>query len=221
MRATTLLVAMACRVSAAMTSACCHSAVRAPAFVRVRALRCCDEPPLPPALADWMAASQQQAIDSLALPPDDAAPEEVVRVCMAALRDNDVPFRDAGKLLNWELGGGMLRAIHQGDPRQFLRWTLRSPVYDCMVRCESFEVEADTVEVIAGTPTRGALAKVVVRVTPVEAVVEGPHSVRGRVGKPRDRRFLWTMQQQRRPPRLGAWLIYQCLAVDKAHELTN
>lgn len=175
-----------------------------PTAARVRALRCCDELP----------------IDSLVLPPDDTAPEEVVRMCMAALRDNDVPFRDAGKLYNWALGGDMLRAIHQGDPSNFLRWTLRSPVYDSMVRCESFNVESDTVEMIPGTPTRGALAKVVVRVTPVQAILDGPHSVRGRVGKPRDRRFLWTMQQQRRPPRLGAWLIYQCLAIDKAHELT-
>ena len=34
------------------------------------------------------------------------------------------------------------------------------------------------------------------------------------------RKFLWTLQQERRPPRQGAWLLYEVLAVDKAIEKT-
>ena len=115
----------------------------------------------------------------------------------------------------------MVRSIRQGDPIKFLQWTRRSPVFDCLVDCESWTLDRDTLTVIPGTPTRGALCKVVVKVTPREVTVDGPHSVRGRIGKPPDRAFMWTMQQQRRPPRIGAWLIYQLLSIDHALELTD
>ena len=89
-------------------------------------------------------------------------------------------------------------------------------VFDSLVDCESFALDRSSVTTIPATPTRGALCKLLVRVQPVEATVDGEHSVRGRIGKPPVRSFHWTMQQQRRPPRLGAWLIYQVLAVDHA-----
>ena len=60
----------------------------------------------------------------------------------------------------------MVRSIHQGDPIKFLQWTRRSPVFDCLVDCESWTLDRDTLTVIPGTPTRGALCKVVVKVTP-------------------------------------------------------
>ena len=104
---------------------------------------------------------------------------------------------------------------------EFIKWTRRSPVFDCLVACDSFYLDEDTITEIPGTPTRGALCKVVVHVQPREAVVDGPHSVRGRIGRPPERAFLWTLQQQRRPPRIGAWLLYQVLAIDKALELTG
>ena len=58
-------------------------------------------------------------------------------------------------MINWVLGGDMIRSIHNGDPEEFLSWTNRSPVFDCMVGCESFEVDLDTLTMIPGTPTRG------------------------------------------------------------------
>ena len=158
----------------------------------------------------------EEYVHSLPLPPNEAPPEVFVEYAMAALRKNDDPRPDTGKLTNWALGSDMVRGIHGGDPLQFLRWTRTSPVFDCMVDCESFELEMDTLSTIPGTPTRGAICKVVVRVTPREVTVDGPHSVRGRIGKPPERRFRWTMQQQRRPPRIGAWLIYEVLSMDHA-----
>ena len=159
-------------------------------------------------------------LKNLPLPPDDATPYDVVAFCMQALQDNDDPRPDAGKWLNWALGGDMVRSIHRGDPLRFIEWTCNSPVFDCLVNCESYEIDVDTLTNIPGTQTRGALCKLVVHVTPSEAVAT-KHSVRGRIGKPPRRSFLWTMQQQRRPPRMGAWLIYQVLAIDHAIELTE
>ena len=177
--------------------------------------------PLLSQLRDFINTQQGNLVGQLELPTDDAAPEEVVQFCMDALKTNDDPSPDAGKWINWELGGDMIRSIHGGDPANFLKWSRRSPVYDCLVNCDDFYVDLDTLTHIPGTPTRGALCKVVVHVTPSEAVVDGPRSVRGRIGKPPSRSFLWTMQQQRRPPRIGAWLIYQVLAIDHAFELTE
>lgn len=177
--------------------------------------------PMPSSLTAWVAESQEKVIGGLTLPPDDAAPEEVIAACMAALQKNNAPHADAGKLLNWALAGDMMRQVHQGDPGKFLSWARRSPVFDCLVNCEKFEVEASTVQVIPGTQTRGAMAKAIVAVTPCEAVVDDEHSVRGRIGKPPDRKFLWTLQQERRPPRIGAWLLYQVLAVDQAFQETT
>ena len=90
-----------------------------------------------------------------------------------------------------------------------------------MVDCKSFHLNEETLTVIDGTLTRGALCKVVVQVSPREFVIDGPHSVRGRIGKPPMRAFLWTLQQQRRPPHIGAWRLYQVLAIDHALELTT
>ena len=181
-------------------------------------------PPLPSphgARADVFLTAEPSFVQQLHLPEDEAPPAEVVRHCMAALKSNDSPQPDAGKWINWALAGDMIRSIHRGDPTEFIKWTRRSPVFDCMVDCESFRLAEDTLTVIDGTPTRGALCKVVVHVAPREAVVDGPHSVRGRIGRPPARAFLWTLQQQRRPPNIGAWRLYQVLAIDHALELTQ
>ena len=90
-------------------------------------------------------------------------------------------------------------------------------MFDSLVGCESFAVDLETLTIIAGAPTRGALCKVLVNVTPALATVHTP-SAAG-IGKPPTRRFRWTMQQQRRPLWLGAWLIYELHAMDHAIEL--
>jgi len=35
------------------------------------------------------------------------------------------------------------------------------------------------------------------------------------------RQFLWTMQQERRPPRQGCWLIHEVMYVNNAFQLTE
>ena len=180
-----------------------------------------EDVPLPKALADWADSKQSELLEMLPQPPDDDPPEKVVEFCMNALQENDSPHPDTGKCINWVQGGDMVRSIHDGDLSKFLQWTRRSPVFDCLVDCESWSLDRDTLTLIPGTPTRGALSKVIVNVIPREATVDGPHAVRGRIGKPPSRAFMWTMQQQRRPPRIGAWHIYQLVAVDHAIELTD
>ena len=143
------------------------------------------------------------ATAALPLPDADAPPEQVVFYCMDALKNNDEPSKDAGKRLNWELGSDMLRGIHKGALDNFLSWSNKSPVFSCMVDCERFTVDADSITLVPGTMTRGGLAKM-----KVVTIKDG-----------RERSFLWTLQQQRMPPQ--RWLLYQVMAIDKAFEMTR
>ena len=58
---------------------------------------------------------------------------------------------------------------------------------------------------IPATQTRGALATTMVTV---------------QTNRGQERKFLWTLQQQRRPPDQGCWLVHECLYVENAIEQT-
>jgi hypothetical protein len=79
-----------------------------------------------------------------------------------------------------------------------------NPVFASMVDSEDWTV-VSTGPVIAGTPTRGAMQTVLVHVSP---------------SKGNSRRFLWTLQQERRPPRAGCWLVYECIDTDQTFQQT-
>jgi hypothetical protein len=75
----------------------------------------------------------------------------------------------------------------------------QNPTFQSMVGCTGFERQP--VNVIPGSETRGALATQLVRIT----------DTKGKL-----RPFLWTLQQERRPPRQGCWLVRECLYVENA-----
>ena len=142
--------------------------------------------------------------------PDPAlSPVEIVEICQRALQKNDFPEVDAGRELNFAFAGDQLRAIWGGSMDEFVRWSKANPVFEYMVDCDDFEILEDTVETNEGTPTRGSLTKMVVRVRNND-----------QPSKKGARDYLWTLQQERRPPMTGCWLLWQVIAVDKAHELT-
>ena len=58
---------------------------------------------------------------------------------------------------------------------------------------------------IPATQTRGALTTTMVTV---------------QTNRGQERKFLWTLQQQRRPPDQGCWLVHECLYVENAIEQT-
>lgn len=55
--------------------------------------------------------------------------------------------------------------------------------------------------------TRGVMKTVLISVTPCDV-------------KLKERKFLWTLQKERRPPLQGCWLIHECIAVDNAFTIT-
>ena len=142
--------------------------------------------------------------------PDPAlSPVEIVDICQRALQRNDFPEVDNGRELNFAFAGDQLRAIWGGSMDEFVRWSKANPVFEYMVDCTEYAIVEETVERNEGTPTRGALCKMLVRVRND-----------GQPSKTGTRDYLWTLQQERRPPRAGCWLLWQVIATDKAHELT-
>ena len=141
-------------------------------------------------------------------PSPDLSPHDVVVACMVALQESDVPEEverngvDWGHRYQWKFFNGMVRANWGGDVDEFVREEKNNP--NGLANCDWFETDEESISHIPGTPTRGAIAKMVV-------------AVRCRDGVPMEsRKFLWTLQQERRPPQTGCWLISSVLAMDRA-----
>jgi len=141
-------------------------------------------------------------------PSPELSPHTVVLACLIALQENDaldeVTRRgvDWGRRFQWGFFSGMVRANWHGDVDDFIREDNNNP--NGLTHCEWFETEEDTILTIAATPTRGAICKMVVHVRCRDAVPLP------------SRKFLWTLQQERRPPLAGCWLITSVLAMDRA-----
>ncbi|KAL3892626.1 MAG: hypothetical protein SGPRY_014947, partial [Prymnesium sp.] len=55
------------------------------------------------------------------------SPLDVVALCMEALKHNNSPVPNAGKKLNWDFAGDMVRQIHAGNVSKFIHWSSNSP----------------------------------------------------------------------------------------------
>lgn len=137
---------------------------------------------------------------SASLPPDDA-----VRLCLDALSVNNEPKDDAGLEVCWNFSSDNCRAAIGGSLEEFIQFA-NNPVFQSMVDAQEWKTISIGPE-IAGTQHRGAMQTFLVEVITTESAKK-------------IRRFLWTMMKERRPPRQGCWLVHECIAVDKAHQLT-
>lgn len=119
--------------------------------------------------------------------------EAVVALCMNAMANNDAPIPDAGLRTYWNFSGDMCRAAVGGSLDAFLK-SARNPTFSQLVDHESWSGQLGNR--IPATQTRGALTTTMVTV---------------QTNRGQERKFLWTLQQQRRPPDQGCWLVYECL----------
>jgi hypothetical protein len=130
----------------------------------------------------------------------DIIPEEVVNFCMNYLQANDEPRPNSGLEVCFNFSSDSCRAANGGCLESFLQHAL-NPVFQSNVDCHSWEVLSVGSE-ISGTITRGAMKTVLVKVVQKKGAREL-----------NDRKFLWTMMKERRPPRQGFWLVHECIAV--------
>ena len=157
-------------------------------------------------LSDAVAAQDANMLPEA--PSPHLSPHDVVIACLVALQENDsleqVTRRgeDWGHRYSWTFLSGMARANWQGDVNGFVREAKNN--VNGLACCEWFETDEESIESIEGTPTRGTICKMVV-------------TVRCKDGIPMpSRQFLWTLEQERRPPQSGCWLISSVLAIDRA-----
>jgi hypothetical protein len=159
------------------------------------------------------ACAAHDADDELPTPDPDLPPLRIVMHCMDQLKAADITSMQRACECNWAFSNHMLRGVFGGSLETFCKWARENPTFTCMVGCFGYTIEQDTVVEIAATPTRGAMFKVVVTVQPSRLI-------RGMGLRP-PRRYLWTLQCERRPPLLDCWLLQEVLAVDRAIELTT
>lgn len=136
-------------------------------------------------------------------PHRDFSAFDVVSMCMDGLKQNGVPYANAGLEVCWNFSGDRCRASEGGNLQSFIDHSA-NPVFGSMVNAREWKVKSKG-SIIPGTLTRGAMQTVLVEVTTVQGS---------------KREFLWTMQQERRPPRQECWLVHECIAKDKAYDLT-
>jgi hypothetical protein len=140
----------------------------------------------------------------LAMPNESISPLEVVSTCMSYLQTNDEPKPDSGLEVCYNFSSDSCRAANGGSLEAFLKYA-NNPVFQSMVNCHEWEVLNVGPE-IPGTNTRGAMKTVLIKV--VQKQVEGEQR--------NDRRFLWTLMRERRPPRQGCFLVHECISVENA-----
>jgi|EP00979_Chaetoceros_neogracilis_P001833 hypothetical protein len=119
---------------------------------------------------------------------------------MNYLQANDEPRPNSGLEVCFNFSSDSCRAANGGCLESFLQHAL-NPVFQSNVDCHSWEVLSVGSE-ISGTITRGAMKTVLVKVVQKKGAREL-----------NDRKFLWTMMKERRPPRQGFWLVHECIAV--------
>ena len=167
--------------------------------------------------------------DSVPQPDPIYSDEAVVALCMNALGRNDDPIPDAGLRTCWNFSSDMCRAAVGGSLADFLKYA-RNPTFAQLVDHESWSGKLGNR--IPASQTRGALTTTMVTV---------------QTNRGQERKFLWTLvpvrkstselglrrwrgapetlfphrlQQQRRPPDQGCWLVHECLYVENAIEQT-
>jgi hypothetical protein len=149
--------------------------------------------------------------DCIELPTANAdfSPEEVVTTCMNFLQNNDDPRPNVGLEVCFNFSSDSCRAANGGSLESFLQYA-KNPVFQTMVNCHEWAVLSVGPE-IAGTNTRGAMKTVLVKV--IQKKVDGARQLN-------DRKFLWTLMKERRPPRQGFWLVHECISVENAFATT-
>jgi len=141
-------------------------------------------------------------------PDESFSAVDVVTMCMSFLESNDVPKANSGLEVCYNFSSDSCRAANGGSLETFLQYA-NNPVFQSMVNCLEWEVLNDGPE-IPETNTRGAMKTVLIKV--VQKEVDGEQR--------NDRKFLWTLMQERRPPRQGCFLVHECLAVENAFAQT-
>jgi hypothetical protein len=90
-------------------------------------------------------------------------PENVVIACMDAMQRNDVPWLNHGLELCFDYSSDRCRAALGGSLDEFISFA-SNPTFGSMTNTKSYEI-VNVGPIIAGTPTRGSMQTVLVKIT--------------------------------------------------------
>ena len=136
--------------------------------------------------------------DFLPQPNPTLEPLDVLHSCMSTLHQR----QDAGLEVCFHFSSDRCRAALGGSLERFAEYAT-NPIFGYLLKSTQYEV-VSVGPLIAGSATRGAM----------QTVLMEAQSDQG------GRRFLWTFQKERRPPRQNCWMIHEVIYVKNAHMLT-
>jgi hypothetical protein len=137
----------------------------------------------------------------------------VLQACMDALLRYRTDDRAAGLEVCFNFSSDRCRASFDGSLDRFTAFS-SNPVFSCLVNCQAYEI-VSIGPVIASSATRGAMQTVL-----MDAMPQQPKEAVSSSSSSSGRRFLWTFQQERRPPRQGCWIIHEVIYVKNAFHQT-
>jgi hypothetical protein len=170
---------------------------------------------------------------------------QVATLCMDALKTQK-PNESLAICFNFS--SDRCRAAVGGTLEEFIQYAA-NPVFGALVNCDDYTI-ANVGDIIPGGPHRGEMQTVLVDIqkgmtvnaalkrhadqnqTTRRPTIEerlrrrelaesgGEEEAKKIVEDGGSRRFLWTLQKERRPPRQDCWLIHEVLFVKNAFALT-
>tara|TARA_B110001452_G_scaffold265721_1_gene270954 strand:+ start:1032 stop:1583 length:552 start_codon:yes stop_codon:yes gene_type:complete len=168
-----------------------------------------------------------RSLEALSLPMEpspDLEPAAVVRTVCRGLQHADAPTPNAGlerlyRFTTFECRAALTARQGKNSVERFVEY---ANLYS-LLRCPSFSIVGDAT-IIAGTPTRGALASLAVDVVePVGFRFPSGHErpASTEVQPPiRTERYQFTLSQERRPSLAGCWLVHAVLPM-REHMMFN
>eukprot|EP00977_Amphora_coffeiformis_P019177 scaffold6986_cov190-Amphora_coffeaeformis.AAC.5 len=141
--------------------------------------------------------------DFLPGPNPDLDAMGVLAACMDTMLDRE----EDGLEVCWRFSSDRCRAALGGSLERFSEYAT-NPVFGYLVKCLNYEI-LNIGPIIHGTPTRGDMQTILMDAKQSDDKVEE-----------HPRRFLWTFQKERRPPRQGCWVVHEVIYVKNAYSLT-
>jgi hypothetical protein len=140
---------------------------------------------------------------------------DVVRACMDTLRQR----KDTGLEVCFQFSSDRCRAANGGSLDAFVSYA-QNPTFGYLLNCVDYRIESIG-PIIPGTMHRGSMQTVLMlakqrKISSSSDDDDDDDENASQNDEKRSRRFLWTLQQERRPPLQGCWMIHEVLFTKNA-----
>jgi len=171
--------------------------------------------------SDWLTA-QATLLDIPTYPHPDLSPLHVATTCIRSLQFVDKPRENSGlercfPFLTWECRK-LVTARKGGDTvERFCTYGILSPALQPFMGAHRVVLGEITI-LPANPPVRGSIASfpIAIRTSPIFSVTHMSGMERGGVANPPVVNMVMRLEQQRRPPNQGCWLVKEIMDVRMA-----